>query len=78
MSSVIKVTPNKEGRYIITLYSREYDVTNIIGEDGKGSFEAFNETFEFEAFPSKTVMRRKTAMKSAVKPETNDGDSNEA
>ncbi len=78
MSSVIKVTPNKDGRYIIKLYSKEYDVTNIIGEDGKGSFEAFGETFTFEAFPSKTVMRRKAVMKSAEKSKDEDGGSDEA
>lgn len=78
MSSVIKVTPNKDGRYIISLYSKEFDVTNIIGEDGKGSFEAFGETHEFEAYPSKTVMKCKTAKKPAAKSETEDGGSDEA
>lgn len=65
MSSVIKVTPNKNGRYIIKLYNKEFDVTNIVGEDGKGTFEAFGEIYNFEAFPSKTVMKRKTIMESA-------------
>lgn len=78
MSSVIKVTPNKDGRYIIKLYSKEYDVTNVVGEDNKGSFEAFGETYNFEAYPSKTVMKRKTIMKSAAKPKTEDGGLNEA
>lgn len=65
MSSAIKVTPSKNGRYIIKLYNKEFDVTNIVGEDRKGTFEAFGETYTFEAFPSKTVMKRKTIMESA-------------
>ncbi len=78
MSSVIKVTPNKDGRYIINLYSKDYDVTNIIGEDGKGSLEVYGETYEFEAFPSKSVMRRKSAMKTAAKAGSEGGGSDEA
>ena len=48
MAKVIRVTPNENKRLIISLYGEEIDVTNIVNEEGKGEFEAFGETYQFE------------------------------
>lgn len=61
MSSVIKVTPDSNGRAIITLYGQDYDVTNLADETGKGSFKKFGEQYSFEIV-SKTRKRIQQAL----------------
>lgn len=48
MNQIIKVKPNKDGKAIITLYGREFDVTDLAGSAGFGRLEAFGEVYQFE------------------------------
>lgn len=48
MNQVIKVKPNKDGKAVITLYSREFDVTDLADSAGFGKLEAFGEVYQFE------------------------------
>lgn len=48
MNQVIKVKPNKDGKAIITLYGKEFDVTDRADEAGFGKLEAFGEVYRFE------------------------------
>ena len=48
MNQVIKVKPNIMGKAIITLYGKEFDVTDQADAAGFGKFEAFGEVYQFE------------------------------
>ena len=61
MSSIIKVTPDSNGRVIIKLYGQDYDVTNLADGTGKGSFKKFGEQYSFEIVP-KTRQRIQKVM----------------
>lgn len=65
MASIIKVTPDKNGRAIIKLFGEEYDVTNIADRNGRGKLKAFGEEYEFRIM-SKTQKKISEVME---KPE---------
>lgn len=48
MNQIIRVKPNKDGKAIITLYGKEFDVTDQADEAGFGKLEAFGEVYQFE------------------------------
>ena len=48
MNQIIKVKPSKDGKAIITLYGREFDVTDLVDSAGFGKLEAFGEVYQFE------------------------------
>lgn len=48
MNQIIKVKPNKDGKVIIKLYGKEFDVTNRADSAGLGKLEAFGEVYQFE------------------------------
>lgn len=48
MSEIIKVNPNKDGRAIATIYGKDFDLTEMADENGKGTFKAFGNEYQFE------------------------------
>lgn len=48
MNQIIRVKPNKDGKAVITLYGKEFDVTDQADETGFGKLEAFGEVYQFE------------------------------
>lgn len=66
MSEIIKIKPNKDGKSIITLYGKEFDVTNQADEAGFGKLEAFGEVYQFQITEISTV-RVELANKKAKK-----------
>lgn len=79
MASIIKVTPDKNGRAIISLFSQEFDVTNIADRNGRGKLKAFGEEYEFQIM-SKTRKRIAEIMEKSEEPVEMDAqeDKNEA
>lgn len=48
MNQIIKVKPNKDGKAIVILYGKEFDVTDQADVAGFGKLEAFGEVYQFE------------------------------
>jgi hypothetical protein len=69
MSEIIKVKLNKDNRAIANLFSKDFDLTELAGEDGKGEFKAFGKTYQFEIV-SKSRAKREKAMDDAESEET--------
>jgi hypothetical protein len=67
MGKIIKIKPNKDERAIATLYGKDFDLTELTGDDGKGEFKAFGKTYQFE-ITSKSRAKRKRVM-GDVEPE---------
>ncbi len=63
MADVLHVTPDSNGRAIVTVHGDQYDVTELADEDGKGFLELYGETYEFEILKSGTQKRNKRSRK---------------
>lgn len=48
MNQIIKIKPNKDGKAIVILYGKEFDVTDQADLAGFGKLEAFGEVYQFE------------------------------
>lgn len=48
MNQIIKIKPNKDGKAIVILYGKEFDVTDQADVAGFGKLEAFGEVYQFE------------------------------
>lgn len=48
MNQIIKIKPNKDGKAIVILYGKEFDVTDKADVAGFGKLEAFGEVYQFE------------------------------
>jgi|GEM_PF-5243877 len=55
---IIKATPNANGKIIIEVMKRKFDVTGMIGEDGKGTVKLFGKEYEVQV--KKTKKKAKT------------------
>lgn len=65
MSEIIKINPNKDGRAIATIYGKDFDLTEMADENGKGTFKAFGNEYQFAIKKS-----RKNTVKGVKKPIT--------
>lgn len=70
MSEIIKIKPNKDGKAIITLYGKEFDVTEQADAAGFGKLEVFDEVYQFEIIEN-SIARADRIIKKAKK-ETKD------
>lgn len=70
MANTISITPDANGRAIMTIHGDQYDVTEMADENGKGSVNVFGEDFEFEIVKPKT--QRKSKKTEEVPEETDD------
>lgn len=55
MSQIIEVKLNKDGKAIVILYGKEFDVTDQVDEAGFGKLEAFGEVYQFQITKISTV-----------------------
>ena len=70
MSETIKLVKlNKDNRAIANLYGKDFDLTEMAGDDGRGEFSAFGKTYQFE-IASKSRAKREEAMETAESEET--------
>jgi hypothetical protein len=61
--AIIKITPDKNGRAIATLYGKDFDLTEMADESGKGTFKAFSKEYEFQIVSRSTSKRKAIAVK---------------
>jgi hypothetical protein len=65
-AKIIKITPDKDGVISATLYGKVFDLTTVVGKDGRGEFKAFGKTYQFEVVKSKSAAKRKELAKTKV------------
>lgn len=63
MANTIKVTPNENGRAIITLYGQDIDVTDKADKDGKGFLHFAGDDYIFEIVKDDKPAGKKPAKK---------------
>lgn len=53
----IKVKPNEDGKIIVKLFGKEFDVTNTIDKNGKGTLSAFGDVYQLEVIDNKKAKK---------------------
>lgn len=77
MANTIKVTPDENGRAIITLYGQNFDVTDKANKDGKGFLHFAGDDYNYEIVkegkPTKKAAKKKVVEKVEIKNFNPDG-----
>lgn len=66
MSDLIRIRKNSDGRAIITLYGKNFDVTENADAAGFGELKAFGDTYRFEIIEN-SVERAERIIKKSKK-----------